>query len=222
MTNVVSHTEWQTALDALRIKEKEQMRRQDVLNAERRRLPRVKIDKDYTFVGANGDATLLDLFEGRQQLIIYNFMYGPDAQAPCTGCSMMVDNMGHISHLHARNTALVLVARSPYEKLAAFKKRMGWNIPWYSSYQSDFNKDFGATTDDGEMFGVNVFIRDGNNIYRTYHTSKRGAEYLGSIFTYLDLTPMGRQELWEDSPADVPQTPPYQWWHKHDEYEHSF
>jgi len=218
MTSIASQSEWQAALDAIRIKEKEQMKRQDALNAERRRLPRVKIDKPYEFVGANGKAGLLDLFEGRKQLIVYNFMYGPDAENPCTGCSMMVDNMGHIAHLHARNTSLVLVARSPYERLAALGERMGWEIPWYSSFGSDFNKDFGATTDNGEMFGVNVFIREGKDIFRTYHTTKRGAEYLGSIFTYLDLTPMGRQELWEDSPEGVPQTPPYQWWRKHDEY----
>ncbi|MCW8127720.1 DUF899 domain-containing protein [Microbulbifer halophilus] len=218
MTKVVSQSEWQSALDAFRIKEKEQMRRQDALNAERRRLPRVKIDKPYEFTGAGGKAGLLDMFEGRKQLITYNFMYGPDAEAPCTGCSMMVDNMGDISHLHARNTSLVLIARSPYDRLVALNERMGWKIPWYSSYQSDFNRDFGATTDNGEMFGVNVFIREGNDIYRTYYTTRRGVEYLGSIFTYLDLTPMGRQELWEDSPEEVPQTPPYQWWRKHDEY----
>jgi predicted dithiol-disulfide oxidoreductase (DUF899 family) len=220
MTQIATQSEWQTALIALRNKEKEQMRRQDALNAERRRLPRVKIEKDYTFTGAKGKASLLDLFEGRKQLIVYNFMYAPDAEAPCTGCSMMVDNMGHISHLHARDTSLVLVARSPYDRLVALGKRMAWDIPWYSSYQSDFNQDFGAIIDGKEMFGVNVFIRDGDDIYRTYHTTKRGAEYLGSIFTYLDLTPMGRQELWEDSPEEVPQTPPYQWWRKHDEYEH--
>jgi predicted dithiol-disulfide oxidoreductase (DUF899 family) len=218
MYQVVSQQEWQSAIQAFRNKEKEQMRRQDALNAERRRLPRMKVEKPYEFTGAKGKVGLPDLFEGRRQLIVYNFMYGPDAQKPCTGCSMMVDNMGHISHLHARDTSLVLVARSPYERLADLDKRMGWQMPWYSSFGSDFNQDFGALTDNGEMFGINVFIRDGDEIYRTYHTTKRGAEYLGSIFTYLDLTPMGRQELWEDSPEWVPQTPPYQWWKKHDEY----
>ncbi|HET6565641.1 MAG TPA: DUF899 domain-containing protein [Xanthomonadales bacterium] len=218
MNAIVSPQEWQTAIHNFRNKEKEQMRRQDALNAERRRLPRVRIEKDYELTGPNGKVGLLDLFEGRKQLIVYHFMYGPDAQNPCTGCSMMVDNMGHISHLHARDTSLVLVARSPYERLAALDERMGWDMPWYSSFGTDFNKDFGAITDNGEMFGISVFIREGDEIYRTYHTTKRGAEYLGSIFTYLDLTPMGRQELWEDSPEWVPQTPPYQWWRKHDEY----
>lgn len=218
MPQIVSQQEWQSAIAAIRIKEKEQMRRQDALNAERRLLPWVRIDKDYQLVGAQGKVGLADLFDGRKQLIVYHFMYGPDAQNPCTGCSMMVDNMGHISHLHARNTSLVLVARSPYERLIALNERMGWQMPWYSSFGSDFNQDFGALTDNGEMFGVSVFVREGADIYRTYHTTKRGAEYLGSIFTYLDLTPMGRQELWEQSPQWVPQTPPYQWWRKHDEY----
>jgi predicted dithiol-disulfide oxidoreductase (DUF899 family) len=218
MSQVVSQQEWQSAIQSFRTKEKEQMRRQDALNAERRRLPWVRIEKTYELTGPKGKVGLADLFAGRRQLIVYHFMYGPDAQNPCTGCSMMVDNMGHISHLHARDTSLVLVARSPYERLAALDKRMGWQMPWYSSFGTDFNRDFGAITDNGEMFGVSVFIREGDDIYRTYHTTKRGAEYLGSIFTYLDLTPMGRQELWEESPDWVPQTPPYQWWRKHDEY----
>ena len=218
MNPIVNQDEWQASINAIRLKEKEHMRRQDILNAERRRLPLLKIEKDYKFAGADGSASLLDLFAGRKQLIVYHFMYGPDAPQPCVGCSMMVDNMGHISHLHARNTSLVLVARSPYARLADVKKRMGWDIPWYSSFGSDFNQDFGAITDSGEMFGVSVFIRDGTDIYRSYHTTKRGAEYLGSIFTYLDLTPMGRQELWEDSPEGIEQTPPYQWWRHHDEY----
>ncbi|HKX55589.1 MAG TPA: DUF899 domain-containing protein, partial [Xanthomonadales bacterium] len=195
MSQIVSQAEWQSAISNFRNREKEQMRRQDALNAERRRLPRVKIEKSYELTGANGKVGLLDLFEGRKQLIVYHFMYGPDAQNPCTGCSMMVDNMGHISHLHARNTSLVLVARSPYERLVALNERMGWQMPWYSSFGTDFNQDFGAITDNGEMFGVSVFIREGDDIYRTYHTTKRGAEYLGSIFTYLDLTPMGREYL---------------------------
>lgn len=215
MNKIVSEQEWQSALDAFRVKEKEHTRIRDALNAERRRLPMTEISKTYSFTGPNGKVSLLDLFEGRKQLIVYHFMF---AESPCTGCSMMVDNMGHIAHIHARNTSLVLVSLAPYSKLAAYKERMGWEIPWYSSEGSDFNRDFGATRDDGEMFGISVFIRDGDTIYRSYHTTLRGVEYLGSNFSYLDLTPMGRQELWEDSPEWVPQTPPYQWWCKHDEY----
>lgn len=219
MPEIVSETEWQSAMDAFRVKEKEQMGRQDALNAERRRLPMVEITKPYQFSGKEGQVSLLDLFDGRRQLILYHFMFGPDAEVGCTGCSMMVDNMGHPAHLRARDTSMVMVSRAPYEKLAQFKQRMGWIIPWYSSYESDFNYDVGLTTDKGEMFGLSVYLREGEKIYRTYFTWLRGVEYLGSSFTYLDLTPMGRQELWEDSPAGVPQSAPYQWWRLHDNYE---
>ncbi|MFC6635431.1 DUF899 domain-containing protein [Microbulbifer taiwanensis] len=215
MNRIVDTQEWQSALDTFRIKEKEHTRLRDALNAERRRLPMTEVSKSYHFTGPGGQVSLRDLFEGRRQLIVYHFMF---AESPCTGCSMMVDNMGHIAHIHARDTSLVLVSLAPYPKLAAFKERMGWEFPWYSSAGSDFNRDFGATRDNGEMFGVSVFIRDNDTIYRSYHTTQRGAEYLGSNFSYLDLTPMGRQELWEDSPEGVAQTPPYQWWQKHDEY----
>ncbi|MDX1457372.1 MAG: DUF899 domain-containing protein [Marinobacter sp.] len=216
MNPIVDEQEWQRALDELRVKEKAHTRARDALNAERRRLPMTEVSKSYSFTGPNGRVSLLDLFEGRRQLIVYHFMF---AESPCTGCSMMVDNMGHIAHIHARDTSLVLVSLAPYPKLADYQERMGWDIPWYSSEGSDFNRDFWATRENGEMFGVSVFIRDGDAIYRTYHTTLRGAEYLGTNFSYLDLTPMGRQELWEDSPDWVPQTPPYQWWRKHDEYE---
>lgn len=215
MQPIVSDSEWQEAMDAFRVKEKAHTRERDRLNAERRRLPVTEITKPYTFQGPEGEVSVLDLFEGRKQLIVYHFMF---AESPCTGCSMMVDNMGHIAHIHARDTSVALVSLAPYPKLVAFKQRMGWTVPWYSSEGSDFNRDFGATRDNGEMFGVSVFIREGNRIYRSYFSTLRGVEYVGTNFSYLDLTPMGRQELWEDSPDWVPQTPPYQWWKKHDEY----
>jgi predicted dithiol-disulfide oxidoreductase (DUF899 family) len=215
MNQIVSEQEWQEALESFRVKEKAHTRARDTLNAERRRLPMTEVTKPYTFTGPVGKASLLDLFDGRKQLLLYHFMF---AESPCTGCSMMVDNMGHQAHVLARDTSRVLVSLAPYRKLETYKKRMGWTVPWYSSAGSDFNKDFGATRENGEMFGLSVFIRDGERIYRSYHTTLRGAEYLGSNFSYLDLTPMGRQEEWEDSPDYVPQTPPYQWWHKHDEY----
>lgn len=215
MPEVVSHEEWQAAIEAFRKKEKAQMRLQDALNAERRRLPATEITKPYEFTGTGGKVSLLDLFDGRKQLIVYHFMF---AESPCTGCSMMVDNMGHNAHIQARDTSRVLVSLAPIDELEKYKKRMGWTIPWYSSAGSDFNRDFGATLDNGEMFGVSVFIRDGERIYRSYFTTRRGAEYLGSNFSYLDLTPLGRQENWEDSPAGRPQTAPYQWWRLHDEY----
>jgi predicted dithiol-disulfide oxidoreductase (DUF899 family) len=224
---VVSAEEWQAVRDALLVKEKEATRARDALAAERRRLPRVQIDKDYRFDGPNGSATLLDLFEGRRQLLLYHFMFGPNQDAGCDGCSMFVDQIGHLAHLHARDASFALVARAPIDKLEAYRKRMGWAIPWYSSFESDFNVDFGVGPEmpregvyqDGESFGLSVFLRDGEGIYRTYFTTARGAEALGSVWTFLDLTPLGRQEEWEDSPEGYPQTKPYQWWRRHDEYE---
>jgi predicted dithiol-disulfide oxidoreductase (DUF899 family) len=224
---VVSETEWQTALDALVAKEKDATRARDALAAERRRLPRLRVAKDYAFDGAGGKVTLRDLFEGRRQLLLYHFMFGPSEDAGCRGCSMFVDQIGHLAHLHARDTSFVLVARAPIEKLAAYEKRMGWTIPWVSSFTNDFNVDFrvGPETpqegvyQDGETFGLSVFLHDGDDVFRTYFTTQRGVETLGSVWTFLDLTPLGRQEDWEDSPQRYPQTKPYQWWRRHDEYE---
>jgi predicted dithiol-disulfide oxidoreductase (DUF899 family) len=223
---VVTAEEWQVARDALLAKEKEATRARDALAAERRRLPRVRIDKDYVFDGPAGKATLVDLFEGRGQLLLYHFMFGPNQEAGCDGCSMFVDQIGHLAHLHARDTSFALVSRAPIEKLEAYRKRMGWTTPWYSSFETDFNLDFGVGPEmpqegvyqDGESFGLSVFLRDGEDIYRTYFTTARGAEALGSVWTFLDLTPLGRQEEWEDSPEGYPQTKPYQWWRRHDEY----
>jgi predicted dithiol-disulfide oxidoreductase (DUF899 family) len=220
---VVSPAEWLAAHEALRAKEKKATRARDALAAERRGLPRVRIDKNYVFEGPEGKATLLDLFEGRRQLIVYHFMFAPGVHgwpdAGCEGCSMFVDQIGHLAHLHARDTSFVLVSRAPIANIDRYRKRMGWSIPWFSSAGSDFNADFGVTTDSGETFGLSVFLRDGDDVYRTYFTSGRGVEALGSVWTFLDLTPLGRQEEWEDSPAGYPQTPPYEWWRRHDEYE---
>jgi predicted dithiol-disulfide oxidoreductase (DUF899 family) len=187
----------------------------------------VKIDKEYVLAGPDGKTSLLDLFQGRRQLILYHFMFGPNQDAGCDGCSMFVDQVGHLAHLHARDTSFVLMSRAPLEKIEPYRKRMGWNIPWYSSLGSDFNVDFGRSPEtpqagayqDGEMFGLSVFIREGEKVFRTYFTEGRGVEALGPVWTLLDLTPLGRQEDWEDSAAGYPQTPPYQWWRRHDEYE---
>ena len=224
---VVPEAEWQAAQDALRAKEKEATRARDALAAERRRLPRVRIEKDYVFDGAAGEVRLPDLFEGRSQLLLYHFMFGPNADAGCNGCSMFVDQIGHLAHLHARDVSFALVSRAPIEPIAAYKERMGWTIPWVSSFRSDFNFDFGVGPEtpqegeyqDGETFGLSVFLREGDEVYRTYFTAGRGVEALGSVWTLLDLTPLGRQEDWEDSPDGYPQTKPYQWWRRHDEYE---
>jgi predicted dithiol-disulfide oxidoreductase (DUF899 family) len=219
LPQVVSRDAWQAARNALLAKEKEATRARDALNAERRRLPMVKIDKQYVFEGPNGPANMRDLFDNRRQLIIYHFMFGPHEDEGCQGCSMFTDNIGHLAHLHARDTSLALVSRAPLAKIEPFKRRMGWSIPWFSSFGSDFNYDFGVTTDEGETFGLSVFLRDGGNIFHTYFTDGRGVEALGSNWTFLDLTPLGRQENWEDSPAGWPQTAPYEWWRHHDKYD---
>ena len=227
LPSVVSATEWRAALEKLRAKEKEATKSRDALAAERRRLPMVEVDKTYTFEGPDGKRTLLDLFEGRKQLLIYHFMFGPNQDAGCNGCSMFIDQVGHLAHLHARDTSFAIVSRAPFAKIAPYKQRMGWTMPWYSSFESDFNVDFGVSppepqTDvyqDGESFGLSVFIREGDSISRTYFTTFRGVEALGSVWTLLDLTPLGRQENWEDSPAGYPQSKPYEWWRRHDEYE---
>jgi predicted dithiol-disulfide oxidoreductase (DUF899 family) len=199
-------------------KEKEATRARDALAAERRRLPMVQIDKDYAFEGTDGTVSLRDLFDGRRQLIVYHFMFDPDWDEGCSGCSMFTDTIGQLAHLHARDTSLVLVSRAPLAKITAFKRRMGWTAPWFSSFGSDFNRDFGVTTDQGETFGLSVFLRDGDRAFHSYFTSGRGVEGLAG-FTFLDLTPFGRQEDWEDSPAGWPQTPNYEWWRLHDRYD---
>ena len=214
---VVSAQDWRAAREALLVKEKEHTRALDALAAERRRMPMVRIGDGgggYVFEGPDGPVSLLDLFDGRRQLIVYSFMWlGGDTF--CSGCSMFTDNIGHLSHLHARDTSLVLVSRGPLAEITPFRERMGWTIPWFSSLGTTFNDDMGA----GDGFALNVFLRDGDTVYRTYFTAGRGVERLGSGWTFLDLTPLGRQETWEDSPEGLPQTRPYVWWRLHDEYD---
>jgi predicted dithiol-disulfide oxidoreductase (DUF899 family) len=223
LPRVVSPEEWQAARDELMVKEKQATRARDALAAERRRLPMVHIDKDYVFDGRDGKRSLLDLFDGRRQLIVYHFMYAPGVEgwpeAGCPGCSMIADHLGHLEHLHARDTSFVLVSLAPLDRIEAYRKRMGWNIPWFSSADTDFNVDSGVSTDQGETFGLSVFLRDGDDVYRTYFTTSRGCEPIENVWTLLDFTPFGRQEDWEDSPEGYPQTPPYEWWRRHDEYE---
>jgi predicted dithiol-disulfide oxidoreductase (DUF899 family) len=225
LSRVVPQAEWEAALEELREKEKRLTREHDALAAERRRLPRVRIGKDYVFHGHDGEALLLDLFEGRGQLVLYHFMFAPGVDgwpdAGCDGCSMVADQISHLAHLRARDTSFAMVSLAPIEKIEAYRRRMRWEIPWYSSEASDFNRDFGLTTDDGEIFGLSVFVREGDDVFRTYFTSGRGVETLGTVWTFLDLTPLGRQEDWEDSPQGYPQTPRYEWWRRHDEYEPS-
>jgi predicted dithiol-disulfide oxidoreductase (DUF899 family) len=132
---------------------------------------------------------------------------------------MFVDNVCDLAHLHARDTSFALVSRAPLENLETYRRRMGWSLPWYSSSETDFNDDFGLSTAAGETFGLSVFLCDDGRVFRTYLTDGRGVEALGTVWSLLDLTPLGRQESWQDSPPGRPQTPPYGWWRRHDEYD---
>jgi predicted dithiol-disulfide oxidoreductase (DUF899 family) len=211
---IVTRDAWRAARETLLRKEKAATRALDALAAERRRLPMVEVDGDHLLAGPEGALALVDLFEGRRQLIVYHHMLRPADQSPCSGCSMFADSVGHLAHLHARDTSLVMVSRAPVEEIEAFRRRMGWAIPWYSSAGSSFDDDLGR----GTGFALDVFLRDGRRVFQTYTTTGRGVEALGSPWSFLDLTPLGRQESWEDSPEGWPQTPPYAWWRLHDEY----
>ena len=222
---IVSPQEWEAAREALLVKEKEMTRARDAMAAERRRMPWMAVEKDYRFEGPNGPASLADLFEGRRQLIVYRAFYAPDVttypasggaypERACVGCSFGADQVAHPAHLNARDTTLAYVSRAPQAEIQGLKQRMGWElIPWYT-LTDDFDKDFGVD----EWHGHNAFIREGDRIFRTYFTDARGDEHLGTTWSYLDITALGRQEEWEDSPEGYPQTPPYQWWNYHDAY----
>ncbi|MCF3933108.1 DUF899 domain-containing protein [Acuticoccus sp. M5D2P5] len=207
--------EWEAAHDKLRAEEKAMTQAQDALAAKRRRMPWQRVTKSYSFIGPEGRTDLDGLFDGRRQLIVYHHMLRPQDPSPCSGCSMVVDQLPHLAHLHQRDTSLVLVSRAPIDEILAFRTRMGWSVPWYET-QDDFFADNGVGGE--HSFGLNVFIRDGGAIYRTYFTTDRGVETLGTVWTLLDLTPLGRQETWEESPEWVAQTPPFVWWRLHDEY----
>jgi predicted dithiol-disulfide oxidoreductase (DUF899 family) len=215
---VVSKPEWDKAHEQMLSKEKEFTRTRDALAAERRRAPWLAVEKDYSFDGPNGKASLLDLFEGRRQLVVYRFFYDPDVRGwperGCGGCSFLADQVAHPAHLNARDTTLAFVSRAPQDKIQGLKERMGWQlIPWYGLMD-----DFDADHDVGEWHGTNAFIRDGDKIFRTYLINSRGDEAMGTTWSYLDMTALGRQEQWEDSPEGYPQSAPYQWWNYHDAY----
>jgi predicted dithiol-disulfide oxidoreductase (DUF899 family) len=216
---VVSEQEWEAARQRLRVKEKELSRARDALAAERRRMPWVAVEKDYTFDGPGGKASLVDLFDGRRQLIFYRAFFDPDVNGwpdhACEGCSMVADQVADVSHLNQRDTSLVFASRAPQAEIKRLKARMGWTMPWYSLTDS-FDADFGVA----EWHGTNVFFRDGDRVFRTYFINGRGDEQMGGTWNCLDLTALGRQEEWEDSPEGYPQTAPYDWWKPHDLYEH--
>jgi predicted dithiol-disulfide oxidoreductase (DUF899 family) len=198
---IVSQEEWNVARADLLIKEKAATHARDRLNAERRRLPMVKMEKAYTFNGPAGTASLLDLFDGRRQLIIYHFMFDPSWDDGCKSCTNLVDNLPfRLSRLHAHDTSLVLVSRAPLAKLEPYKARMNWTVPWFSSYGSDFNYDFGVTNAEGETPGLSVFLRVDDQVLHSYSTTGRGVDILLGTYNYLDLTPLGRQEDWEERP----------------------
>ena len=223
LPKIVSAKEWQAAHETLLKKEKEMTHAKDALAAERRRQPMTQVD-NYVFDGPAGEVALLDLFEGRPQLLVYHFMFAPGVNgwptAGCPGCSMFMDNIGQFSltHLAKRDVSFAVVSLAPLERLLAYKQRMSWTAPWVSSANNTFNNDLGLSTPQGENHGLSVFVHDGETIYRTYFTTARGLETVGGLWSFLDMTPFGRQENWEDSPPGRPQGEPYVWWRRHDEY----
>jgi predicted dithiol-disulfide oxidoreductase (DUF899 family) len=213
---IVSAQEWQAAREALLVKEKEHTRALDALAAERRRMPMVRLDKDYRFTAPDRTAAgLADLFQGRRQLVVYHFMLEPGQDWLCGGCASFTDNLADQSHLNARDTTLIIMSRAPQEEIDQIRRRMGWTVPWYSSHGGDFNDDLGL----GGGFGLSVLLRDGEEFFRTYFTNGRGVDRLRLDFNLLDLTPYGRQEEWEDSPEGWPQDPTMLWMKLKDEYD---
>jgi predicted dithiol-disulfide oxidoreductase (DUF899 family) len=221
---VVSREQWLAERKNLLAQEKELTKQHDRVNAERRRLPMVKISKKYTFESPKGKQSLLDLFDSRQQLIVYHFMFDPTWDKGCSGCTGYVDALGDLSLLQARDTTFAVVSRAPLAKLETYKKEKGWDIYWVSSFGSDFNYDFHVTLDPaaglveynyresaikGEEHGLSVFFRLDDEVFHTYSTYARGNESLTNAYTLLDTTPWGRQQDFEDSPPGWPQRPTY-------------
>ena len=223
---VVSREEWLAARTDLLAREKAHTRQGDALNAQRRRLPMVKIAREYVFTGPEGAVNLRDLFAGQRQLIVYHFMFDPSWGAGCPSCTGFVNAIGDLQMLQDRNTAFALISRAPYAKLEAYRARKGWQWPWVSSNGSDFNYDFHVTLDAAvappeynyrdmaapesfELPGLSVFFRVEDDVFHTYSTYARGVERLTDAYSLLDVTPYGRQEEWEDSPPGWPQRPTY-------------
>jgi predicted dithiol-disulfide oxidoreductase (DUF899 family) len=214
---IVSPQDWQAAHDQMLVKEKAFGHARDALAAERRRMPWMAVEKAYAFDGPEGKTSLLGLFEGRRQLIVYRAFYEPGVfgwpEHACRGCSLGADQVSNLAHLNARDTTLAYVSRAPQADIVDLKARMGWEMPWHTLTDS-FDADFGVD----EWHGHNVFIRDGDQVFRTYFINSRGDEAMGTVWSYLDATALGRQEIWEDSPEGYPQTAPYTWWNWRDNY----
>jgi predicted dithiol-disulfide oxidoreductase (DUF899 family) len=229
--NVVDRDTWLVARRAHLAKEKEFTRLRDELSAERRQLPWVEIDQDYVFEGTNGDESLSALFEGRRQLIVYHFMYGPDWEEGCPSCSFWADSYDKfIVHLNNRDISFAVISNAPVEKLDAYKRRMGWSFKWISSMGNEFNRDYHVTftpeeLEKGEVTynfgrtsfpssegpGLSVFYRDDDGrIYHTYSCYSRGLDMLNAAYHHMDLVPKGRDE------AGLPY--PMAWVRRHDQY----
>ena len=212
LPEIVDRSEWDAAHEALLAKEKAATRERDALAAERRRLPMTEIPAGFEFEGPEGTVRLPDLFEGRRQLILYHFWFPPEGE-PCGGCTMFADQVSPLAHMHARDVSFALSSRAPQGRIQAYRERMRWEIPWYTTGEA-FQRERGTT----EYFSLDVYVREGDRVFLTYETRSRGVEALGSVWTFLDLTPLGRQEEWEDTPPGRPQGPKYSWWHRRDEY----
>ena len=227
LPRIASPDEWRAARLQLLAREKELTRQHDALSAARRNLPMVEVEKDYVLEGPAGPARLPDLFEGRAQLIIYHFMFDPEWDDGCSSCTAGTDELsaGFLDHLHTRDTTYAMVSRAPLAKLEQWKAKRGWDIPWYSSYGTDFNYDFGVTIDESaapgeynfrtkaefegmgsdffesgqpfEMPGRSCFLQVGGRVFHTYSQYARGLESTGGSYYFLDLTALGRQEEWE-------------------------
>jgi predicted dithiol-disulfide oxidoreductase (DUF899 family) len=221
LPDVASREEWLQARTQLLAREKEFTKAQSALNADRRRLPMVEVDKEYVFTGPDGPVTLAELFGGKQQLIIQHVMFGPEYDAPCPGCSAAINELspGLLKHLASRETSFVLASRTSYDRIAAAASERDWFAPWYSTEGSDFNYDYQVTLDashdqleynyrlepdavadqpSAERPGYSCFLRDGEQIFHTYSAYARGTEYVGNAYTFLDMTALGRQEDWEE------------------------
>jgi predicted dithiol-disulfide oxidoreductase (DUF899 family) len=226
--------EWLAERKKLQTHEKELTKQYDRVNAERRRLPMMKVEKDYVFDAPNGKRSLKDLFDGRRQLIVYHFMFDPAWEKGCPGCTSYANSLGDLAKLYDHDTTFALISRAPLAKLEAYKAQKGWSVPWVSSFGNDFNYDFHVTLDEnvapieynyrslaemkarkgpngmeGEEHGVSVFFRLDDEIFHTYSVYARGTEQLTNVYSLLDTTPYGRQQDFEDSPPGWPQKPTY-------------
>ena len=206
---VVDADTWQRQLDALRAREKAATRELDAIAAQRRRLPMVKMP-DYTLEGEQGPVRLADIFGGRSQLIVYNHMWFPNEEWQCGGCTGFTSQFTRLEFLDNYDARFVIVTNGPIEEALAYKRKVGNWMEWYSSSQSPFGADMDAPPNGG--FAVNVFLRDGDAVYRTWHTSGRGTEQLSHSFALIDLLPYGRQEEWQEVPDGWPQSPTYSRW----------